>query len=110
MKVRKFIASVWLDAVSLIVIGIVFVVPFIFIFLTACQDAPGGSPLSVQLAERVSADREPSRSHGIWRLSYVPSAMEQHDPDCGLGCADRLDLCTRRLRDAAPRRSCGSVG
>ena len=37
MKVRKFIASVWLDAVSLIVISIVFVVPFIFIFLTASE-------------------------------------------------------------------------
>ena len=32
MKVRTFIASVWLDVVSLI-IGIVFVVPFMFILL-----------------------------------------------------------------------------
>ena len=37
MKVRKFIASVWLDVVSLIVIGIVFVVPFVFILLTAAK-------------------------------------------------------------------------
>lgn len=37
MKIRKFIASVWLDVVSLIVIGIIFVVPFIFIFLTAAK-------------------------------------------------------------------------
>jgi len=40
MKVRKFIASVWLDAVSLIIISIVFVVPFIFIFLTASKTRP----------------------------------------------------------------------
>jgi raffinose/stachyose/melibiose transport system permease protein len=40
MKVRKFITSVWLDAVSLIIIGIVFVVPFIFIFLTASKTRP----------------------------------------------------------------------
>ena len=40
MKVRKFIASVWLDAVSLIIISIVFVVPFIFIFLTASKPRP----------------------------------------------------------------------
>ena len=40
MKVRKFIASVWLDAVSLIIIGIVYVVPFIFIFLTASKTRP----------------------------------------------------------------------
>jgi raffinose/stachyose/melibiose transport system permease protein len=40
MRVRKFIASVWLDAVSLIIISIVFVVPFIFIFLTASKTRP----------------------------------------------------------------------
>ena len=38
--IRKFIASVWLDAVSLIIISIVFVVPFIFIFLTASKTRP----------------------------------------------------------------------
>lgn len=37
MRVRKFIASLWLDIASLIVIGIVFVVPFIFILLTAAK-------------------------------------------------------------------------
>ena len=37
MRVRKFIASVWLDVVSLIIIGIVFVVPFVFILLTSAK-------------------------------------------------------------------------
>lgn len=37
MNLRKSIASIWIDAVSLIVVGIVFVVPFIFIFLTAAK-------------------------------------------------------------------------
>ena len=37
MKLRKLIASTWLDAVALVVIGIVFVIPFIFIFLTAAK-------------------------------------------------------------------------
>jgi raffinose/stachyose/melibiose transport system permease protein len=37
MKLRKFLATVWLDAVALIVIGIIFVIPFIFIFLTAAK-------------------------------------------------------------------------
>jgi len=37
MRVRKFIASVWLDVVSLIIIGIIFVVPFVFILLTAAK-------------------------------------------------------------------------
>jgi len=37
MSLRKFIASAWIDAIALIVLGIVFVVPFIFIFLTAAK-------------------------------------------------------------------------
>ena len=40
MKLRKFLANTWLDVVALIVIGIVFVVPFIFIFLTAAKTRP----------------------------------------------------------------------
>jgi raffinose/stachyose/melibiose transport system permease protein len=40
VKLRKFLANTWLDAVALIVIGIVFVVPFIFIFLTAAKTRP----------------------------------------------------------------------
>jgi raffinose/stachyose/melibiose transport system permease protein len=37
MKIWKFVASIWIDVVALIIIGIVFVVPFIFIFLTAAK-------------------------------------------------------------------------
>src|ERR1044071_5584291 len=37
MKLRKFIARNWFDAVALVVLVIVFVVPFIFIFLTAAK-------------------------------------------------------------------------
>ena len=37
MKVRKFIASVWIDAAALMVAGIVFVVPFVFILFTASK-------------------------------------------------------------------------
>lgn len=40
MRARKFIANTWLDAVALIVVGIVFIVPFIFILLTAAKTAP----------------------------------------------------------------------
>lgn len=36
-SLRKFIASVWVDVISLIVISIIFVVPFIFIILTAAK-------------------------------------------------------------------------
>jgi len=35
--IRKFIGNVWLDAVSLIIISLVYIVPFIFIFLTAAK-------------------------------------------------------------------------
>ncbi|MEJ2737239.1 MAG: carbohydrate ABC transporter permease [Anaerolineae bacterium] len=37
MNIRKFVASIWIDVVALIIIGIVFVVPFLFIFLTAAK-------------------------------------------------------------------------
>jgi len=37
MKLRKFVTSIWIDVIALIIIGIVFVVPFVFIFLTAAK-------------------------------------------------------------------------
>jgi raffinose/stachyose/melibiose transport system permease protein len=37
MKVRKLMASIWLDAAALVVASIVFVVPFVFILLTAAK-------------------------------------------------------------------------
>jgi raffinose/stachyose/melibiose transport system permease protein len=40
MTLRKFLAHNWLDAVALVILGIVFVVPFIFIFLTASKPGP----------------------------------------------------------------------
>ena len=40
MKLRKFIVSSWVDALSLVVLDIVFVVPFAFIFLTAAKTRP----------------------------------------------------------------------
>jgi raffinose/stachyose/melibiose transport system permease protein len=37
MKAWKFLKSVWVDVVTLIIVCIVFVVPFVFIFLTAAK-------------------------------------------------------------------------
>ena len=37
MNLRKSIARIWIDVLSLIVFGIVFVIPFVFIFLTAAK-------------------------------------------------------------------------
>lgn len=42
MKRRKY-ASIWIDAVTLIVVGIVFVIPFTFIFLTAAKSSAEAS-------------------------------------------------------------------
>lgn len=47
--IRKVIASTWLDVISLIVIGIVFVVPFIFIFLMASKTGPEASNFEFSL-------------------------------------------------------------
>ena len=38
MKNSKFVAHIWVDVLSLIVIGLIFVVPFAFIFVTAAKD------------------------------------------------------------------------
>src|SRR6266508_575365 len=59
MKIRKFIAGIWIDLVSLVIIGIVFVVPFVFIFLTAAKTRQEASlfqftwPSQFQLLENV---------------------------------------------------------
>lgn len=37
MSLRKFMSAAWIDAVALVVVGIVFVVPFLFIALTAAK-------------------------------------------------------------------------
>ena len=37
MRVRKFITTVWIDVIALAIIGVVFVVPFVFILLTAAK-------------------------------------------------------------------------
>jgi raffinose/stachyose/melibiose transport system permease protein len=37
VKFRKFVTGIWIEVAALIVFGIVFVVPFIFIFLTAAK-------------------------------------------------------------------------
>ena len=40
MRIRKFIASVWLDVAALLIASVVFVVPFVFILLTAAKTRP----------------------------------------------------------------------
>ncbi len=37
VKIVQFLRSIWIDAVTLVVIGVVFVVPFVFILLTAAK-------------------------------------------------------------------------
>ena len=59
MRVWKFIASVWVDVVSLVIIGIIFVVPFIFILMTAAKTRPEAAlfefswPTKFQLIENI---------------------------------------------------------
>jgi raffinose/stachyose/melibiose transport system permease protein len=59
MRVRKFIANVWIDVAALILVGIVFVVPFVFIFLTAAKTRPEAAlfefswPSQFQLIENI---------------------------------------------------------
>ena len=59
MNVRKFFKAVWLDAAALVVIGILFVVPFIFIILMASKTSKEASlfqfswPTDFKLLENV---------------------------------------------------------
>jgi raffinose/stachyose/melibiose transport system permease protein len=59
MKAWKFLKSVWVDIVTLIIVGIVFVVPFVFIFLTAAKTQADAAlfrfswPSQFQLAENI---------------------------------------------------------
>jgi raffinose/stachyose/melibiose transport system permease protein len=59
MTIRKFIASTWIDITALIVISIIFVVPFIFILLTAAKTGPEAAlfqftlPSQFQLFENI---------------------------------------------------------
>jgi raffinose/stachyose/melibiose transport system permease protein len=59
MSIRKFIAKVWLDVVALIIISIIFVVPFIFILLNAAKTRPEAAlfefswPSKFQLVENI---------------------------------------------------------
>jgi raffinose/stachyose/melibiose transport system permease protein len=50
--IRKVIASIWLDAISLIVISIIFVVPFIFIFLMASKTGPEAAMFQFTMPEQ----------------------------------------------------------
>jgi raffinose/stachyose/melibiose transport system permease protein len=59
MKLRKFFANTWIDAVALVVVGIVFVIPFIFILLTAAKTRQEAAlfqfswPGQIQLLENI---------------------------------------------------------
>ena len=58
-KLIKFIERIWMDVVALAVAGIVFVVPFVFIFLTAAKTRPEAAlfqfslPSHFQLIENI---------------------------------------------------------
>ena len=59
MRFWKFIASVWIDVAALIIVGIVFIVPFVFILLTAAKTRPEAAlfefslPSKFQLIENI---------------------------------------------------------
>jgi raffinose/stachyose/melibiose transport system permease protein len=61
MNIRKFVASIWVDVIALIVFGIIFVVPFVFIFLMAAKTRQEAAlfefrwPSQFQLFENIRA-------------------------------------------------------
>ena len=59
MKIWKFIASLWVDIFALIVIGIIFVVPFIFIILTAAATLHAGGITEISTSAQAAKALEP---------------------------------------------------
>lgn len=59
VRVRTFLASIWIDALSLVIFGVVFVVPFVFILLTAAKSRQEAAlfefswPSNFQLLENI---------------------------------------------------------
>ncbi len=59
MSLRKFVRNFWLDAVTLVVVSVLFIVPFVFIFLTAAKTSQEASlfgftwPSQFQLFENI---------------------------------------------------------
>jgi raffinose/stachyose/melibiose transport system permease protein len=59
MTLRKFISTSWIDALALVVVALVFVVPFVFIVLTAAKTSPEAAlfqftwPRPFQLPENI---------------------------------------------------------
>ena len=59
MTLRKFVAATWIDALALVVVAFVFVVPFLFIVLTAAKTSPEAAlfqftwPSQFQLTENI---------------------------------------------------------
>src|SRR4051794_39909102 len=61
MSIRKLFKHVWLDAITLIVVAVLFIVPFAFIILTAAKTSQEASlfefswPSQFQLFDNISA-------------------------------------------------------
>ncbi len=74
MSIRKFFKTIWLDAITLIVVGILFVVPFAFIILTASKTSKEASlfefswPGHFQLFDNISAVLQYNNSRMILAL------------------------------------------
>lgn len=79
MKALKLIKGFWLDAVALVVVGVVFIVPFIFIFLTAAKPQAEASlfqftwPSHFQLFENVRTVL--AFSHNRMYRAFLNSAL-----------------------------------
>jgi raffinose/stachyose/melibiose transport system permease protein len=65
--VGRILRAVWLDALALVVAAIVFVVPFVFIFLTAAKDRRGAAAFEFSM---------PTEWHLLENLQAVVSARD----------------------------------
>lgn len=78
--IRKVIVSIWLDVVALIVIGLIFLVPFMFIFLMASKTGPEAAmfqftpPEQFQLPDNLRTVLEASEGRlflALWNSTVI---------------------------------------
>jgi hypothetical protein len=77
MKTRKFIRDYWLDVIAFVVVGIIFIVPFLFILLMAAKtrhddgrrEGLNDSDLQLNCIVQVVRLSPASANAGMWNVA-----------------------------------------
>ncbi len=108
VRAVRFARSWALDVVSIAVVAIVFVVPFLFILFTAAKERAEAARFEFSLpGELGDARREPAGGHRRPQRAHGHGDAQQPAADGRLGDADRVPVGDGRLRAPASPRPAG---